>query len=106
MAEIYGHKWTSSYGERDRDGTWAKGLHDLTNDELKAGFFACLHSGGAWPPSLPEFRVLCRPAKERRENAAAYRYEGPALPHLLSPEQRLAGRANVAALKAKLGAES
>lgn len=102
MTEMYGHKWTSSYGDSDADGTWSKGLAGLTNDELKAGFFACLNSGEAWPPSLPEFRVLCRPPKVKRENAAAYRYPGPSLPHLLNDERRAAGRAGVAAARAAL----
>ena len=102
MTEIYGHKWTSSYGTSDTDGTWAKALADMSNDDLKAGFFACLHSGEAWPPSLPEFRVMCRPKKVQRENEAVYRYTGPTLPHLLSDERRAAGRAQVASALAKL----
>jgi len=102
MTEIYGHKWTSHYGEADIEGTWARGLADMSGQELKAGFIACLNSGEAWPPSLPEFRVMCRPVKEKRENAAAYRCTGPRLPLKLSDEDRAKGRAALAAMMAKL----
>lgn len=62
MAEIYGHRWTSGYGE-DPDGpaaqTWAKGLAGLRPDQLAAGLTTCLASADPWPPTLPEFRALC-----------------------------------------------
>jgi len=96
MTEIYGHKWTSHYGTSDDSGTWAKGLADMSGAELKAGFLACLTNGEPWPPSLPEFRNLCRPPKEKRENAAAYRYTGPSLPHKISDEAKAKGRAAIA----------
>ncbi|MBX9609717.1 MAG: hypothetical protein K2Y51_26140 [Gammaproteobacteria bacterium] len=100
MAEIYGHKWTSAYGYEDADGTWAKGLADMSSDELKAGFIACVTRDDSWPPSLPEFRALCRPPKSQREHAAMYRLPPERqLPHLLTDEQRAAGRAHVAAAK-------
>ncbi len=103
MTEIYGHKWTSHYGEADSEGTWAKGLADMSGQELKTGFIACLHNGEAWPPSLPEFRVMCRPVKEKRENAAAYRYTGPSLPHKITDEDKARGRAAIAeAMRAAL----
>lgn len=102
MTEIYGHKWTSSYGDSDADSTWAKGLADMSNAELKAGFFACLNSGEAWPPSLPQFRAMCRQPREKREHAAAYQAPPSLqLPHLLNDESRAKGRAAIAALKSK-----
>lgn len=103
MQDIYGHKWISAFGESDIDGTWSIALGDLTPEELGRGLRACVERDDPWPPSLPEFRRLCRPPK--RENEAMYRYSGPMLPHLLSPEQRAEGRANVAALRAKLQGE-
>lgn len=57
---IYGHKWTSSYGDRD-DGTWLDGLAGLAPDDIAAGLRRCVASGEAWPPSLPEFRAACGP---------------------------------------------
>jgi len=58
MAMIYGHKWVSGYGESD-DGTWLRGLQDLTPGALAKGLEACLHRLDIWPPTLPEFRLLC-----------------------------------------------
>lgn len=100
MAEIYGHKWTSAYGDIDRDGTWAQGLADMSNIELRAGFVACVKRSESWPPSLPEFRALCRPVVEKRENEAMYRFPPDRqLPHLLSDEARANGRAALAAAR-------
>lgn len=59
MTEIYGHKWTSSFGDSDDEGTWAAGLADLSMEQLKSGFIACVRRADPWPPSLPEFRTLC-----------------------------------------------
>ena len=84
--------------------TWALGLIDITSEELACGLRACVSSGEAWPPSLPEFRALCRPLKIKRENAEAYRYPGPSLPHLLSDEARQGGRAMIAEMRQKLEA--
>ena len=63
MAEIYGHRWTSAYGERADDGgagdTWAKGLAGITPAQLGEGLKACIASADPWPPTLPEFRARC-----------------------------------------------
>lgn len=62
MGEIYGHKWSSQYGQsRSAMDTWQRGLKDLTRDELGTGLRALLSRADPWPPSLPEFRQLCRP---------------------------------------------
>src|SRR5690554_5480115 len=58
MAMIYGHKWTSAYGDKD-DGTWSSGLSGITGRQIAAGLRACVDSGEPWPPTLPEFRALC-----------------------------------------------
>nr|WP_255703327.1 hypothetical protein [Lysobacter sp. GX 14042] len=62
MASIYGHRWTSSYGD-DPAGmagdTWASGLAGLTGAQLAHGLQACLASSEPWPPTLPEFRSMC-----------------------------------------------
>ena len=63
MAKIYGHKWTSSYGESD-DGTWLAGLYDVTADQVRYGLEQLRTDGERiWPPTLPEFRALCLPEK-------------------------------------------
>jgi hypothetical protein len=62
MAEMYGHKWTSSYGESPNEA-WSRAISELSMEQIKAGVAACLKSGEAWPPSLPEFLGYCTPAK-------------------------------------------
>jgi hypothetical protein len=63
MAEIYGHRWTSAYGDSTEAdgaaGTWAKGLAGVTPAQLADGLKACLASSDPWPPTLPEFRAMC-----------------------------------------------
>ena len=63
MAEIYGHRWTSSYGDEADEagtaGTWAKGLAGITPQQLAAGLKASIASADPWPPTLPEFRARC-----------------------------------------------
>ena len=62
MAMIYGHKWTSNYGPMD-DGTWAKGLSDMTTAQIAQGLEKCRISDDEWPPTLPIFRMRCLPQK-------------------------------------------
>lgn len=62
MAEIYGHKWTSAYGDNPDEGaakTWAKGLGDLSTKQIAAGVERLLTSSDEWPPALPRFRAIC-----------------------------------------------
>jgi hypothetical protein len=63
MAEIYGHRWTSSYGESSdangAAGTWAKGLSGIDSMQIAAGLKSCIVSANPWPPTLPEFRAMC-----------------------------------------------
>lgn len=63
MAEIYGHRWTSAFGETADDAgageTWAKGLAGITPEQLRDGLLACVVSADPWPPTLPEFRARC-----------------------------------------------
>jgi hypothetical protein len=63
MAEIYGHRWTSAYGENPGPdgpaGTWAKGLAGIGTAQVAAGLEACLASSDPWPPTLPQFRAMC-----------------------------------------------
>lgn len=58
MTMIYGHKWTSSYGETD-DGTWRSGLAGITPEGVAHGLRKCVAKGLGWPPTLPEFREMC-----------------------------------------------
>ena len=64
LARMYGHRWTSSFGEAD-DGTWRAGLVGITPQEVAHGLGECAKRDDPWPPTLPEFRVLCRPRDGR-----------------------------------------
>lgn len=64
MIEMYGHKFTSSFGEQPND-TWARALSDMTGHEIATGLHACFEREDNWPPTLPEFITMCRPAKEQ-----------------------------------------
>ena len=62
MTEIYGHKWTSAFGDDAMVGageTWAKALRDLTGSQLAVGIEDCAVSVDPWPPTLPQFRAMC-----------------------------------------------
>jgi hypothetical protein len=62
MGEIYGHRWSSAYGEDALAGageTWAKGLAGLSAVQIGTGLQKALASADPWPPSLPAFRGLC-----------------------------------------------
>lgn len=62
MAEIYGQRWTSAYGEDAAKGagdTWAKGLIGVAPEQLARGLEACIVAADPWPPTLPAFRAMC-----------------------------------------------
>jgi hypothetical protein len=63
MTETFGHAWTSSYGETPSD-TWLAMLIDMTPEELRTGLIACANWTERFPPTLPQFRALCRPRRE------------------------------------------
>ena len=73
FGHLYGHKFTSTYGASplnengqltDVVRTWATGLAGVTGEQVADGLRACVASGEAWPPSLPEFTAMCRGKKE------------------------------------------
>ena len=62
MEDRYGDLWASRYGAFPRSrvkATWAEDLADLSRDELARGVAAC--KSARFPPTLAEFRSLCRP---------------------------------------------
>lgn len=62
MGEIYGHRWSSAYGESAELGagaTWGKGLADCSPRQIANGLSAALVSADPWPPTLPQFRAMC-----------------------------------------------
>lgn len=60
---MYGRHWIELWGNLDLNDVkqaWAEDLAGYSGDEIKAGLDAC--KGHKFPPSLPEFQELCRPA--------------------------------------------
>ncbi len=108
MAEVYGHKWVSQYGEcSDSDGnltsaakTWAEGLASLGDQEMQMrlisrGFSKIVESGDEWPPSLPQFLEMCHV----KRLAPYHRIAKLELPAPTDPEL---ARATLAEIKSKL----
>lgn len=68
MGHIFGHKFTSAYGEMAYDGnnlteaarTWSSGLRGLTGEQIANGLRECINCGASWPPTLPEFVKMCK----------------------------------------------
>jgi len=56
---MYGHRFVSSFGEKD-DGTWLSALRDLSPEQIAKGLHACINNYPDWPPALGQFRRLCQ----------------------------------------------
>ena len=62
LAEMYGPRWVSSYGEPGGKAfqTWSRALKDASPDNIKRGLHRCLRRDEqGWPPTLPEFLGMC-----------------------------------------------
>ena len=77
---MFGHRWTSSYGETDKNDTWRRCLAGVMPENLARGLRACAEldtkGGDIWPPNAPEFRRMCfgekrRPSAETMEMSRA-----------------------------------
>lgn len=97
MTEIYGRRWTGSFGVSvDQSHAWAATLGGLTGEQIAVGLnaLACTEDKQLqdWPPAAPQFRALCLsrdpeafglPGEEKAYREAcrrAYR-NGPSLHH-------------------------
>lgn len=62
MAEVYGHRWTSSFGAEPNQA-WIDALADMTTDDIRTGLvnLKSFASDDGWPPNALQFRELCRP---------------------------------------------
>ena len=70
MVSLYGHKFLDMWRDVDLQAvktTWAAELGKLTRDEIAKGANALMTQ--EWPPTLPQFIKLCRPAID---SVAAY----------------------------------
>lgn len=61
MTEMYGGMWTNAQGDEPNE-TWFLGLQDLEPEQIKRGLESLRDSAKPFPPSLPEFRGLCKGA--------------------------------------------
>lgn len=64
MTEIFGHRWTSTYGETNTaaagaGSTWAAALSGMEPEQIRRGIAAAALGADPWPPSLPAFRAAC-----------------------------------------------
>lgn len=66
MTQTYGHKWTSNFGDEPKvDHAWAKVLAGLNGKQIASGLHRMIELGqtdpevAKWPPSAPDFRVMC-----------------------------------------------
>ena len=68
FSHLFGNRFENAYGPALSEtgelhpiaATWAKALGGFTGEDLARGLRACLDRNDGWPPSLPEFRALCR----------------------------------------------
>jgi len=62
MTEIFGHKWTANFG-KEPNPSWVSGLSDMTTEDIQRGISSLVNwkDEGGWPPTLLQFRELCRP---------------------------------------------
>jgi len=66
----YGEKFVAMWRNCDEQNvkeSWCLGLGGLSAEEIAVGLNSCRDTK-PWPPTLPEFRMLCRPSE-----GAAYR---------------------------------
>jgi len=60
MSSMFGHKWTSAYGDDvDPDRVWQACLADVSPEQIRHGMSKLGRSGRDWPPAVPEFRNIC-----------------------------------------------
>lgn len=64
MENRYRVKWIDSFGGIPRkrvQQAWGEDMADFCADEIRRGLDACIAAHPTWPPTLPEFMLLCRP---------------------------------------------
>lgn len=62
MTEMYGHRWTSNFGEKaDPDHSWASVLKGLNKVQLANGLNVLVDKATEfdWPPPANVFRAMC-----------------------------------------------
>ena len=58
MAQIYGHKWVSSYGTQPSK-PWTDAINSMSNQKIAHGLNQIVKEGDDWPCSLVKFIQYC-----------------------------------------------
>ncbi len=83
MSDLYGYSWTRDRGESDERGTWTSALGKHHPTQIQHALADCLRVYPDRPPTLGQFRVLCKmhpdpraplqlPPKQKSENSAQW----------------------------------
>lgn len=108
MGSLYGHKWTTAYGdEADPDRVWQATLTGVSEEQIRLAMGELAKRGDEWPPSAPEFRRLCSGSDEWQHKVMAAKdkeiAEWPkALPLKKTPEQQEKAATAIAEMRAML----
>lgn len=63
LSEMYGNGFLQKYGEKPGP-LWRQVVGELTDEQIESGVARLMSSGGAFAPSLPEFKAACLKADE------------------------------------------
>lgn len=65
LAAMYGRKFADAWNgvpQASVKAVWQEGLAGYSPDEIRRGLAECMKRD--WPPTLPEFLKMCRPAMD------------------------------------------
>ena len=65
MTQIFGHKWTSSFGATPSK-PWADSINRLQANEIKHGLDVMMKDNDEWPPTLKAFLKMCKSYRYRQ----------------------------------------
>ncbi len=63
LSEMYGAGFLQKYGEKPGP-LWRQVVGELTDEQIDAGMSLLMAAGGAFAPSLPEFKAACLKSEE------------------------------------------
>ncbi|NCF83884.1 MAG: hypothetical protein GWP74_19990 [Proteobacteria bacterium] len=66
---MYGNRWSASFGNFDQNDTWLAVLQGLTPQQIADGLAATPKTYPEWPPTVGQFRGLCRGTTEPAHRA-------------------------------------
>ena len=61
MADAFGSRWTSNYGDEPSQ-VWLGELANLTDEQVREGIRRTVEVGHEWPPTLGQFMGYCKAA--------------------------------------------